>query len=299
MELVIILLISIIIFLLTYLYFIKREIRNIIKQLNEYNEFRTEKKIDINLISKDVELLAESINNHMEIAKELQIKQVNAEDRLKNMIASISHDLRTPLTSIRGYLQMLKKATLSGEKIEKYIDIVDKRAKDLQALLNDFFMLSVIESKEYSIELEKVNIKEVLVEVLTSFYEEFSYKNIEPEIEICNEVVNVLGEYSSVKRVIENLMINISKHSKGDVKIVLEICNKAAILTIVDSVGNLSEGHGKQLFNKFYKADECRNNSSTGLGLAIVKELMDKMKGSVSSKVTLGKLYISCKWNLI
>lgn len=295
----VILLISIIIILLSRLFFINKEIRNITNQLNKYNEFKTRKKLDINLINKDVELLAESINKHMEISKQLQINQVNTEEELKNMIASISHDLRTPLTSIRGYLQMLKKPFISDEKKRRYIDISDKRAKDLQVLLNEFFMLSVIEATEYSIKLEKINLKEILVDVITSFYEEFNNKNIEPEIKICDELVNVLGDYSSTKRVIENLMINISKHSNGNVKVSLKIYDEIAELTIIDSVDNLTESQGEQLFNKFYKGDESRNTNSTGLGLAIVKELMIKMNGSVSSKVKSGRLYIKCCWNLI
>lgn len=295
----VILLISIIIILLSRLFFINKEIRNITNQLNKYNEFKTRKKLDINLINKDVELLAESINKHMEISKQLQINQVNTEEELKNMIASISHDLRTPLTSIRGYLQMLKKPFISDEKKRRYIDISDKRAKDLQVLLNEFFMLSVIEAPEYSIKLEKINLKEILVDVITSFYEEFNNKNIEPEIKICDESVNVLGDYSSTKRVIENLMINISKHSNGNVKVSLKIYDEIAELTIIDSVDNLTESQGEQLFNKFYKGDESRNTNSTGLGLAIVKELMIKMNGSVSSKVKSGRLYIKCCWNLI
>ena len=109
MAIVIIFLISIIIVLLLRFLFINKEIKNIVRQLEDYNNFKTRKKIDINLINKNIEGLAQSINKHIEISKKLQIKQLNSEEELKSMISSISHDLRTPLTSIRGYLQMLKK----------------------------------------------------------------------------------------------------------------------------------------------------------------------------------------------
>lgn len=293
---IVIILAVIILFLLSRLFYVNRELRKITKQLNKYNELKTKKKIDINLVNKDIELLAESINKHMEISKKLQIKQINAEDNLRNMIAGISHDLRTPLTSIKGYLQMLKNPELTDEKKKMYIDRAEKRAKDLQVLLDEFFMLSVIDSKEYTIKLESVDLKEMLIEVLSSFYDEFNSKNINPDIEICNEVINVLGDVFSIKRVIENLMINISKHSKGNIKIILVRDSKVAELTIIDWAENISEEKCTRLFDKFYNDDKSKG---AGLGLAIVKELMIKMNGNVSAEIKLNKLYIKCMWNLI
>ncbi|MGL4848023.1 MAG: sensor histidine kinase [Clostridium sp.] len=293
---VIIFLIIIIIVLLLRLLFVNKEIKNIVRQLEDYNNFKTRKKIDINLVNKNIESLAQSINKHIEISKKLQIKQSNSEEELKSMISSISHDLRTPLTSIKGYLQMLKKTDITDENKAKYLDIADKRAKDLQELINQFFMLSVIEDNKYNMELESVDLKDTFIEILTSFYDEFTSKNIEPIIEICDSEVSVLGDYASIKRVIENLMINISKHSKGNVKITINITNNYAELTVIDYIDNNSDIQMESLFNKFYKADKARKVNSTGLGLSIVKELMVKMNGSVEADVQDNKLFIKCRW---
>ena len=116
MLIVIIALISIIIVLLTRLFFINKAVESMTQQLDNYNSFKTRKKIDVTLVNKKVENLAESINKHMEVSKEIQLKQSTSEEELKAMISSISHDLRTPLTSIQGYLQMLRKDNLSEEK---------------------------------------------------------------------------------------------------------------------------------------------------------------------------------------
>ncbi|MGL5152224.1 MAG: sensor histidine kinase [Clostridium sp.] len=293
---VIIFLIIIIIVLLLRLLFVNKEIKNIVRQLEDYNNFKTRKKIDINLVNKNIESLAQSINKHIEISKKLQIKQSNSEEELKSMISSISHDLRTPLTSIKGYLQMLKKTDITDENKAKYLDIADKRAKDLQELINQFFMLSVIEDNKYNMELESVDLKDTFIEILTSFYDEFTSKNIEPIIEICDSEVSVLGDYASIKRVIENLMMNISKHSKGNVKITINITNNYAELTVIDYIDNNSDIQIESLFNKFYKADKARKVNSTGLGLSIVKELMVKMNGSVEGDVQDNKLFIKCRW---
>ncbi|MDU4890550.1 MAG: HAMP domain-containing sensor histidine kinase [Clostridium sp.] len=298
MLIVIIALSSIIIVLLTRLFFINKAVKSMTKQLDNYNSFKTRKKLDVSLVNKNVENLAESINKHMEISKELQLKQSNSEEELKSMISSISHDLRTPLTSIQGYLQMLRKDNLSEEKRKRYIEISDKRSKDLKELLNQFFMLSVVEDPKYKGKLETIDLKESLVEILTSFYEEFTDKGIEPNIEICSEAVNILGDYIGVKRVLENLMINIARHSKGQVKITLLKKNGEAELIIEDALKAEAEIEVDNLFDKFYKADKARKVNSTGLGLSIVKELMGKMNGNVEADIVHNSLCITCRWEL-
>lgn len=193
---------------------------------------------------------------------------------------------------------MLKKTDISDAKRDKYLAIADNRAKDLQELINQFFMFSVIEDSKYNMQLESVDLKEVFIEILTSFYDEFTSKNIEPIIEICDSEISVLGDYASIKRVIENLMINISKHSKGNVKITINITNNYAELIVIDYIYNNSDIQIERLFDKFYKADKARKVNSTGLGLFIVKKLMLKMNGNVEALLQDNKLFIKCRWTL-
>ena len=159
-------------------------------------------------------------------------------------------------------------------------------------------MFSVIEDSKYNMQLESVDLKEVFIEILTSFYDEFTSKNIEPIIEICDSEISVLGDYASIKRVIENLMINISKHSKGNVKITINITNNYAELIVIDYIYNNSDIQIERLFDKFYKADKARKVNSTGLGLFIVKKLMLKMNGNVEALLQDNKLFIKCRWTL-
>ncbi|HDK7155306.1 TPA: HAMP domain-containing histidine kinase [Clostridium botulinum] len=297
MIFIVIVLVIFLILLLSYVFFIKREIRSIRIQLEEYNNLNSFKKIDATLFDKEIENLAYSINKHIDINIQSQIKQKRLEEEIRRSIANVSHDLRTPLTSIIGYIQMIKKGNLSKEKQIEYIDIAERRAKDLQNLLSDFFELSVIESPDYYIELEEININNILCEVIASFYNSFIDKNISTKIDLPKENIMVIGNEAAIKRVLENLMINIVKHSKEDVYISLKKENDKAVVTTINKCDNITEGDIELIFNRFYKKDTARTNKngSTGLGLSISKSLMEKMNGEIYAEVHKDLLHIFCK----
>ncbi|HDK7175576.1 TPA: HAMP domain-containing histidine kinase [Clostridium botulinum] len=297
MIFIVIVLVIFLILLLSYVFFIKREIRCIRIQLEEYNNLNSFKKIDATLFDKEIENLAYSINKHIDINIQSQIKQKRSEEEIRRSIANVSHDLRTPLTSIIGYIQMIKKGNLSKEKQIEYIDIAERRAKDLQNLLSDFFELSVIESPDYYIELEEININNILCEVIASFYNSFIDKNISPKIDLPKENIMVIGNEAAIKRVLENLIINIVKHSKEDVYISLKKENDKAVVTTINKCDNITEGDIELIFNRFYKKDTARTNKngSTGLGLSISKSLMEKMNGEIYAEVHKDLLHIFCK----
>lgn len=293
MQILIIICLIIIGILLAYIYKTKKELRNIVKQLDEYNTLRVDKKIDINLFNKEIEELAEKINENIDISKKIKIKEIESKNNLKNMISNIAHDLRTPLTSIKGYIQILKKGNVTKEKEKEYLDKIEKRSSDLQEMLEDFFMLSVIDGDDYELKLDSINIKEVLCETLISYYDQFEELGIEPRVDIKGEYL-VLGNEKEIKRIIENLLNNVIKHANGDIEIILEK-NENICLYVVNSVKE--ELDIDRLFDKFYKGnDKSRKNKNTGLGLSIVKRLIEKMEGSIESKIVDKKLYIICKW---
>ncbi|APC79110.1 sensor histidine kinase [Clostridium botulinum] len=300
MIFIIVVLIIFLLFLLSYIFFMKREIKNITIQLNEYNNLKSLKKIDATLFDKEIENLAYSINKHIDINIQSQIKQKRLEEEIRKNIANISHDLRTPLTSIIGYIQMIKKGNLSKEKQIEYIDIAERRAKDLQNLLSDFFELSVIESPDYYIELQKININNILCEVIVSFYSSFVDKNITPKIDLPKENIMVIGNEGAIKRVLQNLIVNMIKHSKEDVYISFKKENNKAVLATINRCDDIKEEDIDLIFNRFYKKDDARTNKngSTGLGLSISKSLMEKMNGEIYAEVHGDLLHIFCKWGL-
>lgn len=292
-------LIAIIIVLLTRLLIIKKSIRNINKQLYRYNNQKTNKKIDVCLFDKDIESLASSINNHIDMHIESNIKQKQIEDEFKTVISNISHDIRTPLTSILGYIQMSKKMDNNIYKQKEYIDTAEERAKVLQGMLNNFFSLSVIQSPDYELELESVNIGNCLCEVISSYYENMTQQGIEPAINIKDENTIVVGNKQAISRVIENLITNLIKYSKGEEDISLEKVNDKAIITISNKCENLTEKDVELLFDRFYKKDTSRSMlNSTGLGLSIAKNLMELMDGEIEAKIVNNRISIKCVWNI-
>lgn len=286
------------VFVLTRLFLLKREIKRATKQLNELNSKQTEKKIDVAYFDKDFENLASKINDQIDLTLQAYAEKRSKENELKQSIANISHDIRTPMTSILGYIQLLESDELSSEKRTEYTAIIKSGALRLKVLLEDFFELSLIESADYQVKMEKIKLNHLLLEVLAGFYEQFYQQNIEPALHIPENELIIIADTSAVKRVIENLLLNAIKHSSGNVTIRLEKLQSSIRLIISNDVSQLSENDIFFLFDRFYKADKTRFAKGTGLGLSIAKSLMLKMKGNLSAKLKGNQLFIVCEWKI-
>ncbi|MGL6174066.1 MAG: sensor histidine kinase [Cellulosilyticaceae bacterium] len=291
-------LIAIISILLIKLMGVKKAIRDMTKQLKANHHQQALTKLKMSLIDQDVENLAECINNQIELAEQTRIKGQLAENERKRMIASISHDLRTPLTSIIGYIQVMRSNELSEQRKIDYLETTHRRAKDLQVLISDFFTLSLVESPEYQMNLQYLNIGNILCEVLANTYDRLIEKQITPQIDLPSESIRIIADEHALKRVFENLISNIIKHTTGEVIIKLYEEDKQVKLLLINQANGLIDKDVEHMFERFYTADASRglNGGNTGLGLAIVKELMTKMGGTITSELKEEQLYIECVW---
>lgn len=287
------------VFLLIRLFSLKKEVRKINQQLKIYNGRKTNKKIDMALIDKEIENLGQEINKLIDLHVKESREKIRFENEQKQAIANISHDLRTPLTSIFGYIQMAESNELTIEEQKEYLSIAKKRTKRLETLLNDFFELSVIESTEHHLKPERINIKNLTIDVLMSFYDHFNNKNIEPIINMPEKDVYITADESAVRRVIENLLSNAITHSDGDIMINIEEKESTVKLIVENDAHTLNEKEVDRIFDRFYIADQSRSGKSTGLGLSIAKSLMDKMNGSITGHLHEGKLSIVCEWKAV
>ncbi|MCR6515993.1 HAMP domain-containing histidine kinase [Clostridium sp. LY3-2] len=295
MEGIIVLLICIILILLIYIFLFKREILRISKQLSKINNLEKGKKVNVVFINKEVEILGESINDSIDTLNKLREEEKIRNEELKEMIENISHDLRTPLTSILGYVQIIKKnQVLDLEHLNK----VEEKAKELKEMLSQFFMLSIINNVNYKMDLKEGYIKEILFNEVISYYDQFKSIGIEPKINLKLKNKTILGDENSLKRVISNLINNSIKHGKKELEINLYEEDNYIILNVINDLKEDVEVD--KIFDRFYKGkDKSRSGKNTGLGLPIAKGLIKKMNGDINAYKEENRLRIEIVWTKV
>ena len=291
---VIICLIGIIIVLIAIIIGYKREFKRINKEitnnLDEYVNIKT-KSVD-----KDVENLVQSINLIFDSKQKVVSEKKKSEDELRASITNMSHDLRTPLTSIMGYLQMIKSEKSSETDKKEYMDIVEKRTKSLQQLISSFYDLSRIEGNEYKFNYKKVNLSNILCENIALFYNDFINNNIEPVIEIEEGIKEIISDERAITRIFSNLIGNMIKHGENFVKITLKQENDMIITEFINKATGLTEENVDKLFDRFYTVDNSRSNKNTGLGLYITRILVEKLGHNIKANLKGDNLVISIAW---
>ena len=262
----------------------RREIRSMSRQLEDLSAGRSEKKISLTLVDARLNELAAQINENMELQKQLRIDARKSEQRLKDSIAGVSHDLRTPLTAIIGYIQMLERRGLNGEQQEK-ATIILKKANAMRELVESFFELSVIESGQSELAEEAVNFTNIVSEAVVDFIPRFEAAELEPDVDLGDKSPYIAGDTTALGRIVQNLLSNALKYTAGRVKVALEERDGEIILTVVNEVRPDTPPDMERIFERFYTGDDCRNSGSAGLGLYIVKLLAEKMQGAVSASL--------------
>lgn len=262
----------------------RREIRSMSRQLEDLSSGRTEKKISLTLVDARLNELAAQINENMELQKQLRIDARKSEQRLKDSIAGVSHDLRTPLTAIIGYIQMLERSGLSGEQQEKAMVIL-KKANAMRELVESFFELSVMESGQPELAEEPVSFTNIISEAVVDFIPRFEAAELKPDVDLGDKSLYMAGDTTALRRIVQNLLSNALKYTAGRVEVTLEESAGKIILTVANEVRPDTPPDMERLFERFYTADDSRNSGSAGLGLYIVKLLAEKMQGAVSASL--------------
>lgn len=254
-----------------------------------------EKPIDVVLIDKNLTGLAAEINISHSLQKEKELSILRKERRLKESVSNISHDLRTPLTSMIGYLQLLQKTKLENEQKE-YLEISLARGRYLQTLIDDFYDISLLEDKENTPVMEKINLDNILADIILSFTEQFEERNIIPTITFADKPTYVKADETMLKRIVMNLVSNAVRYGTKELQI--EIAHADYIeVNFTNRIQNQQNIDISRLFDKFYTADLSRNHSGSGLGLYIVKVLAEKMGGEVTA--TLQEQTLNIRLSLV
>jgi signal transduction histidine kinase len=256
----------------------KRDIRQIKKKLDEIMVTETNAHLTSGTFDRGIVALTESINGLLKKTRQDYLKMIQTEADLKRAITNISHDLRTPLTSANGYLQMIEEEQLDPVSKAHYSEIVRGRLDALTELLDSLFAFSC--ALEGNMTIESVDISHLLRETLLNNYLDLEGKGFTVESQIPKTPVYHLCDQEALERVIQNLIKNAHVHGKNFLSVKLE----DGVIEVANEVNNPDEIDTLAIFQRFYTADAARTNKRTGLGLAIVKELVEKMGGSITAE---------------
>ncbi len=265
---------------------LKRAVKEIEESLSEKLTTDTNTLIDISSNDKRIRSLAGTLNRELAVFRKEKLRYMNGNNELKNSVTNISHDLRTPLTAICGYIELLEREEKTKEA-ETYLDIIKKRAEFMVKLTEELFGYSVIMSEDGGKTESYTDVKNVLEESIASFYEVLMARNIVPVINLTKEKVIKNLNSHALSRVFSNLLNNAVKYSDGDLEISLF---ENGEIVFANTASKLDVVEVEKLFDRFYTVETAKN--STGLGLSIAKTLVEQMRGEISAKYKDGKLYI-------
>lgn len=275
-------------------------IRNI--ELEELIKQNVEDEIEIKIPLPDIKYLKIKITkiinekSNESVGLLMVIQDITKMKMLENMrsefVANVSHELKTPLTSIKGFAETLK--DVEDENVrKKFLDIINIEAERLTRLINDILILSELENKEYALNFDRLNVLEILEEIQYIMKPLAESKNIEIYFESNCYDVYVYGDRDKFKQMLINLLDNAIKYTNegGKVKIKLEKNNNQVVISVIDNGIGIPKEHLPRLFERFYRVDKARSRSlgGTGLGLAIVKHVVNLMKGKIDVESKVGE----------
>lgn len=281
---------------LTALGIIKYNLHSAYRLLDHIDEKSPQQNLRLKTPQRDVEKLLVKVNQLLDQMRRQEIQHGKLQNQLREEIANISHDLRTPLTSILGYLQLLESDACTPQERKQYLTIIQKRAQSLQTLIGGFYDLSRLELGSYHFEWEEVSLEKTLFDLAATFYYDFMEKQMEPVLEVQKGLPMVWADRDVVYRIYANLISNALKHGKGKLYISAVYQGEEIITCFRNNAPDLSQQDVERLFERFYTADKMRTGQNTGLGLAIVAQLVEQMGAHVFAQKKGSLLEIRVVW---
>lgn len=256
-------------------------------------DFKIEKKGNDELSN-----IAEYIN-HMSAELQNKIdKERELEDSKQQLITNVAHDIRSPLTSIIGFLELVQnKSYKSEEEMNRYVGISLKKAETMKGLTNDLFMFTKLNSKDLKFNFTTICFNDFIYQMIDEFEPDFEERFLKFSSEITQEKLFISVDINMFIRAIQNLFSNALKYSiqPSEVKITLAKENDTAIFSISNVCENIDESNVNMLFERFYRADKSRFNpdNSSGLGLSITQNIIKKHNGCINAKYDDGFICFS------
>ena len=269
----------------------RQQIRNICRQIDFLWMEKTNKRIQTNLCNKEILKLAGQVNRMADRQEEESISIRKKERQLKEALTNISHDIRTPLTSLKGFFELYTEEE-DTEKKEYYQRVIRERTEELTMLLEELFTYTKLQNEIYEIVLEQQDFTKLVLDTLFSFYEQWKEMGISPKLHVEEGPAMVLCNDMGVKRILTNVLRNAMVHGDGTIEIVYEILPRGVLFQCYNGCVAGEDVEVERVFERFYKGDSARGESSSGLGLAIARELALRMEGRMEAKMEKGRFFV-------
>lgn len=278
------------------LYALRKSIRLLAQDMKEINgqldaDEMAGRQLNVECPDAVLQNLAAEMNRYMESAFAVHNRQEQREKRLREEITGISHDFRTPLTGILGYLELMEEEALSGEQRE-YLDVVKRRAGYLNRLIGHFYDYSRLENHELALENNRLDFRKLFQEHILEFYGEFERNGTEVSLSLPEGPVWVRGDAAGLDRIFCNLTSNCLKYGRDRAEIELRRSGDLVQLSYRNPAGPLTGEDVARLFDRFYQKDPARSGSGSGLGLCVAKLLAERMGGRLDAALEDGCLAV-------
>ena len=262
------------------------EIRNIIRDLEDITEKDTNILLTTSSGDKSIKSLVDSLNK--ELKKLLSIKREYSKGvfDVKKSAENIAHDIRTPLTVIKGYVDLLEEEDLSEEG-KKCLEIIKGRTRYMKEMTDELFLSLSMKSRGV-LSLSEKKEKSVLEEALVSFYNEFKKKGMTPSIITPNDKVILKADSKALYRVYSNIISNALKYGEGEFNVQMD---EKGNITFSNYAPNMDSVEANKLLDRYYTISDAK--ASSGIGLSISKEILQEMGGELKVRLDNKRLYIS------
>ncbi len=264
--------------LVVYLLSLRRAIREVADELDEKLQTDTNTLIAISTGDRAVRALAARINTQLRALRRERLRLQNGDAQLKAAVTNVSHDLRTPLTAICGYLDLLEQEPHS-ENSRRYLAVIRERTETMRTLTEELLQYSVVTSAPDALNRKPVSVNDILEQSLAGFYGVFSGRGIAPVIQMPEQPVIRTLDAAALRRVFGNILSNAAKYSDGDLTVSL---TPEGTVTFTNHAHGLGRVQAERLFDRFFTVESA--NGSTGLGLSIARQLTEKMGGQISAE---------------
>lgn len=277
-----VILIIIIIIILVRIWQYKCQMRAFIRLTQKRLDSESNHMITVEYFNKDILLLADTLNEYTALKKKAILEFKNEQKQLKNVIAGISHDFRTPLTAAKGYLQFVFKNNNLSLKDKEYLMIAMEKVNYLHQLSDEFFEISYLDAKSSNVDLQPLLLNKILAELILSQNEWIEKGNYKTNFIMPEKDIYILSNEHYLKRIIENIFTNLKKYVKTNIGVSLYIENESVKLIIRNDTFDSLELDIKRVFDPFYR-ENSRHSKGSGLGLYVVKSLAEQMNYQVSA----------------